>query len=78
MASGGAVDGRVDIYALGCVGYFLLTGKLVFEGETALQMILQHIQKEPVKPSVRSGRPLPSTSPTERGRTSRPTARRSD
>ena len=59
MASGGAVDGRVDIYALGCVGYFLLTGKLVFEGETALQMILQHIQKEPVKPSVRSGLRIP-------------------
>ncbi|MEO7987789.1 MAG: serine/threonine-protein kinase [Gemmatimonadales bacterium] len=59
MTSGDAIDRRVDIYALGCVGYFLLTGKLVFEGETALQMILQHIQKEPVKPSVRSGLKIP-------------------
>lgn len=60
MASGGPVDGRVDIYALGCVGYFLLTGKLVFEAETALQMILQHLQKEPVAPSARSGLAIPA------------------
>ena len=59
MASGDPVDGRVDLYSLGCVGYFLLTGKLVFEGENALRMIIQHLQSEPVPPSTRLGRPLP-------------------
>jgi serine/threonine-protein kinase len=41
------VDGRADIYALGCVGHWLLTGKLVFEADTPVKMMLQHIQKEP-------------------------------
>src|SRR5262249_60915663 len=43
MVTGGTVDGRADIYALGCVGYFLLTGRLVFEASTALQMIAPHL-----------------------------------
>jgi hypothetical protein len=64
MAAGGAVDGRADLYALGCVGYFLLTGALVFEGENALQLVVKHLQAEPVAPSARLGRPLPE--PLER------------
>ncbi len=60
MASGEPIDGRVDLYSLGCVGYFLLTGCLVFEAESALQMILKHIQAEPAPPSVRAGHPLPA------------------
>jgi len=59
MAAGEAVDGRADLYALGCVGYFLLTGSLVFEGENALQLVLKHIQTEPVPPSLRLGRAVP-------------------
>jgi serine/threonine-protein kinase len=59
MAAGEPVDARADLYALGCVGYFLLTGSLVFEGENALQLVLKHIQTEPVPPSVRLGRPVP-------------------
>ena len=52
MALGEAtVDHRVDIYALGCVGYWLLTGRLVFEADTAVKMMLQHIQAEPLAPS---------------------------
>jgi serine/threonine-protein kinase len=49
----------VDLYSLACVGYFLLTGKLVFEADNALRMILQHMQSQPVPPSIRSGRPIP-------------------
>ena len=61
LASGESMDGRGDLYSLGCVAYFLLTGKLVFEGDNALRMILQHVQKEPVAPSVRSGLPIPAS-----------------
>jgi len=60
MASGEPVDARADLYALGCVGYFLLTGRRVFEGQHPMQVILQHIRAEPVPPSVRLGRPVPA------------------
>jgi eukaryotic-like serine/threonine-protein kinase len=54
MALGEAVDGRADIYALGCVAYFLLTGQLVFVAANALQLIAKHIQEQPVPPSRRT------------------------
>jgi serine/threonine-protein kinase len=60
LISGGAVDGRADIYALGCVGYYLLTGSIVFKGETPIQLIVQHLQAEPEPPSVRLGSPVPA------------------
>ncbi len=59
LLTGDPIDGRLDLYSLGCVGYFLLTGKLVFEADTALLMIGQHLRAEPVPPSIRSGRPVP-------------------
>ena len=59
MVHGGAVDGRADLYSLGCVAYFLLTGQLVFEGETAIQTVFMHVQKEPVPPSQRTDNPVP-------------------
>jgi serine/threonine-protein kinase len=59
MALGEPVDGRADIYALGCVAYFMLTGKLVFEGEKTIHMIAQHLQADPVPPSQRTDKPIP-------------------
>ena len=53
-ALGEEVDRRADLYALGCVAYYLLTGRLVFEGTTSLQVIAKHIQEVPVPPSRRT------------------------
>jgi serine/threonine-protein kinase len=50
----GAVDHRVDIYTLGCVGYWLLTGRLVFQAPNAIQLMYQHANASPIPPSQRS------------------------
>jgi eukaryotic-like serine/threonine-protein kinase len=54
MALGEKTSGHADVYALGCVAYFLLTGRLVFEAGNGLQMITKHIQETPVAPSQRT------------------------
>jgi serine/threonine-protein kinase len=54
LALGESVDGRADLYALGCVAYFLLTGQLVFDAGSGLQMIAKHIQETPPPPSQRT------------------------
>ena len=59
MTLGEAYDGQADLYALGCVGYFLLTGQAVFEGDSALQVIARHLNATPVPPSERLGAPVP-------------------
>jgi serine/threonine-protein kinase len=59
MALGEAVDGRADIYALGCVAYFLLTAQLVFDADTTFQMIARHLQNEPSHPSLRTENHIP-------------------
>ena len=45
------VDWRSDIYSLGCVAYWLLTGRRVFEEGTSLQILMDHVQKSPTAPS---------------------------
>ena len=60
MVKGAALDGRTDLYCLACVGYWLLTGQLVFEGETMMAIALFHAQEEPVPPSMRATQPIPA------------------
>ncbi len=54
------VDGRADLYSLGCVGYWLLTGKLVFDEDLPMRMVLAHAQHDPVAPSKRAGTDVPA------------------
>ena len=53
------VDRRADVYAVGCLAYFVLTGRLVFEGDTAMKVLLQHVQADPIPPSQRTEIPIP-------------------
>ena len=53
------VDRRADVYALGCVAYYLLTGQLVFEADTPMKMLMQHVHAKPVPPSRRTELPIP-------------------
>jgi serine/threonine-protein kinase len=54
------VDGRADIYALGCLAYYLLTGTLVFQDSNPMSMALKHVQTPPELPSARTELPVPS------------------
>ena len=56
----GEVDARTDIYSLGCVAYWLVTGQLVFEGETPMQVVLDHIQTAPIPPTQRTELEIPA------------------
>jgi eukaryotic-like serine/threonine-protein kinase len=60
MALGDTVDARADLYALGCVAYYLLTGALVFAADTGLQMMAKHLREQPVPPSQRTTLPIPA------------------
>jgi serine/threonine-protein kinase len=53
------VDGRTDLYAVGCVGYWLLAGQLVFEGRTPVDTMMHHVEAPPVPPSRRTGVTIP-------------------
>jgi len=59
MTSPEAGDPRSDLYALGAVGYFLVTGRPVFEAATVAEIIGHHLHTEPDPPSLRLGRPVP-------------------
>lgn len=48
-----------DIYSLGCVAYWLLTGAYVFDAPTSVNMLVQHVQTAPEPPSARSELTIP-------------------
>ena len=53
------IDARSDIYSLGAVCYFLLTGTHVFEADTAAEVCTKHLHEQPEPPSARLGEALP-------------------
>jgi serine/threonine-protein kinase len=81
------LDGRVDIYATGCVAYWLLTGHLVFTGDTSMALLLHHVHTIPRPPSARAEQAIPpaldqlvleclAKDPTERPQSARELSRR--
>ena len=59
QALGTDLDGRADIYATGCLAYWLLTGQFVFTAATPMGLLLQHAQTPPAPPSSRTELPIP-------------------
>jgi serine/threonine protein kinase len=53
FADPGSLDGRADLYALGAVAYFLLTGTVVFGGRTVMEACRHHVVTVPEPPSKR-------------------------
>ena len=59
QAMGVAIDGRADLYATGCVAYWLLTGTLVFSSDSTMGLLVQHAQSMPDPPSTRVTQSIP-------------------
>ncbi len=59
LINAAAVDARSDLYALGAVAYYLLTGDHVFRGESLIEVCSKHLHEIPEPPSLRAGRALP-------------------
>jgi serine/threonine-protein kinase len=59
MCSGESADARSDVYSLGAVLYFMLTGTPLFPGRAFAETVMSHISREPESPSVRAGVTLP-------------------
>jgi hypothetical protein len=56
----GALDARSDLYSLGAVGYFLVTGTHVFPGRNAIEVCSHHLHTRPESPSERLARAVPA------------------
>ncbi len=52
------IDARCDLYAVGAVGYYLLTGKPVFSGLSMIEVFRHHLHTQPTPPSARVGLPI--------------------
>jgi serine/threonine-protein kinase len=60
IRSSGTLDARSDLYSLGAVGYFLVTGTHVFSGDNVIEVCSHHLHTRPDPPSARLGRPVPA------------------
>jgi serine/threonine-protein kinase len=60
QAAGTDFDGRADIYATGCLAYWLLTGQYVFTSQTPLGHLVHHAHTPPTRPSARTELPIPA------------------
>ena len=80
------LDGRCDIYATGCLAYWLLTAQHVFTADTPVALLVHHVQTTPTPPSARTELAVPAAldeivlaclakDPTERPQTARELAR---
>lgn len=54
------VDARTDLYSLGAVGYFLVTGEAMFDCLTLGEVLMHQVKDLPVRPSERLGKPVSS------------------
>ncbi len=52
QARGGFTDAKTDLYSLGILLYEMVAGKLPFEGDSAISVAMQHLEKPPVRPSI--------------------------
>ena len=75
QVSGEEVDARTDIYGLGCLAYFLLTGTTVFDKPNSMAMAVAHLNEQPTPPSRRSELPIPPRSSASLWRASKRSAK---
>ena len=60
ISSPQTVDARSDLYAVGAVGYYLLTGKPLFDGDNLMEICSHQLHTDPPSPSDRLGQPVPA------------------
>jgi len=53
-----SVDGRSDLYSLGAVGYWLLTGKTLFDHDAVEDLLVSQVKETPPPPAARLGKPV--------------------
>jgi len=58
ISGSGPVDPRSDLYALGALGYFLLTGQYIFDAETISEIHAKQLAAEPIPPTQRTANPI--------------------
>ena len=56
-----AVDARSDLYALGCVAHWMLTGRILFDGDNVVQVLMHHARTPPPRASEVAEQEIPPT-----------------